>query len=44
MGVNGLKLVSFDSSKVVLIGVRVTAAFSTAIVKIMARAGLIPQN
>ena len=42
IGVKGLKLVSFDSSKVVLIGVRVTAAFTAAIVQIVARAGLTP--
>lgn len=42
MGVKGAKLVSLERSKVVLIGVRVTEAFSAAIVQIIAKAGLIP--
>lgn len=42
MGVKGVKLVSLLRSKVVLIGVRVTAAFKAAIVQIIARAGFSP--
>jgi hypothetical protein len=42
MGVKGANAVSFVRSKVVLMGVRVTAAFSAAIVQIMARAGFSP--
>ena len=42
MGVNGAKLANLDKSKVVLTGVRVTAAFSAAIVQIIAKAGFSP--
>ena len=42
IGVKGLNPVSFVKSKVVLTGVRVTAAFSAAIVQIIARTGFSP--
>src|SRR4028119_1717900 len=42
MGVKGAILVSFANNKVVLTGVRVTAALRPAIVQIIARAGFSP--